>query len=51
MTSPDQRKKLRETIAALKAKTTGNGCTEAEALAAASKVVERLDRAAGPSCD
>jgi hypothetical protein len=36
--------KIRATIAALKAKTTANGCTEAEALAAAEKVAELLTR-------
>lgn len=44
MIAPDQRKKLRDTIAALKAKTTGNGCTEAEAMAAAEKVAELLSK-------
>ena len=44
MIAPEQRKKLRETIAALKAKTTGNGCTEAEALSAAEKVAELLSK-------
>ncbi|WP_142851018.1 DUF2786 domain-containing protein [Telmatospirillum sp. J64-1] len=38
------RRKLRDTIAALKAKTIGNGCTEAEALAAAEKVAELLSK-------
>ena len=36
--------KLRARIAALQAKTVGNGCTEGEALAAAIKVAELLDR-------
>ncbi len=36
--------KLRTRIAALLAKTVANGCTEAEALAAAAKVAELLDR-------
>jgi len=40
----DRRKKLRDTIAALKAKTIGNGCTEAEALTAAEKVGELLSK-------
>lgn len=44
MIAPDQRKKLRDTIAALKAKTTGNGCTEAEAMTAAEKVAELLSK-------
>lgn len=44
MIAPDQRRKLRDTIAALKAKTTGNGCTEAEAMAAAEKVAELLSK-------
>ncbi|MBC7953158.1 MAG: DUF2786 domain-containing protein [Rhodospirillaceae bacterium] len=44
MIAPQDRKKLRDTIAALKAKTTGNGCTEFEALAAAEKVSELLSR-------
>lgn len=44
MIAPEQRKKLRETIAALKAKTTGNGCTEAEAMTAAEKVAELLSK-------
>lgn len=44
MIAPDQRKRLRDTIAALKAKTTGNGCTEAEAMAAAEKVAELLSK-------
>lgn len=40
----DNRSKLRDTIAALKARTTGNGCTEAEAIAAAAKVAELLTK-------
>lgn len=44
MIAPDDRKKLRATIAALSAKTTGNGCTEAEAMAAAEKVAELLSK-------
>ncbi len=38
------RDKLRARIAALMAKTVDNGCTEAEALAAAAKVADLLDR-------
>ena len=44
MIAPDQRKKLRDTIAALKAKTEANGCTEAEAMTAAEKVAELLSK-------
>ncbi len=40
----EDRKKLRARIAALAARTTGNGCTEAEALAAAEKLSELLSR-------
>ncbi len=36
--------KLKTRLQALRAKTTANGCTEAEALAAAAKVAELLDR-------
>jgi hypothetical protein len=42
MIDPSARRKLRETIAALTARTTDRGCTEAEALAAAEKVAELL---------
>lgn len=38
------RHKLREIIAALRARTTHNGCTEAEALAAAEKMAELLSK-------
>jgi hypothetical protein len=41
---PDALDKLRARIQALRAKTTANGCTEDEALAAAAKVAELLDR-------
>lgn len=44
MVTPDQRKKLRSTLAALKARTIDNGCTEAEALMAAEKVAELLSK-------
>ena len=40
----NERDRLRSRIAALAAKTIANGCTEAEALAAAAKVAELLDR-------
>ncbi len=36
--------KLKTRIQALRAKTIGNGCTEDEALSAAAKVAELLDR-------
>src|SRR5260221_14044674 len=36
--------KLKSPIQALRAKTIGNGCTEEEALSAAAKVAELLDR-------
>jgi hypothetical protein len=41
---PADRRKLRDTIAALKAKTTAAGCTEAEAMLAAEKVAELLGK-------
>ena len=46
MTTPDASAldKLRGRIQALRAKTIDNGCTEGEALAAAAKVAELLDR-------
>src|SRR5579863_746686 len=44
MPSPDDLDKLRSRSDALRAKTIDNGCTEAEALAAAAKVAELLDR-------
>lgn len=44
MTDPAKRRKLRETIAALSARTTDRGCTEAEALAAAEKAAELLSK-------
>ncbi len=44
MTAPADRKKLREIIAALKARTEANGCTEAEAMTAAEKVAELLSK-------
>jgi len=40
----EDKRKLRATIASLKAKTTGNGCTEAEAMTAAEKVAELLSK-------
>lgn len=40
----EAKRKLRTNIAALKAKTTGNGCTEAEAMTAAEKVAELLSK-------
>ncbi|GGF09545.1 hypothetical protein GCM10011611_13790 [Aliidongia dinghuensis] len=42
--SADDLDKLHARIQALRAKTTANGCTEAEALTAAAKVAELLDR-------
>lgn len=44
MIDAEAKRKLRETISALRAKTTGNGCTEAEALASAAKVAELLTK-------
>lgn len=40
----EAKRKLRSTIAALSSKTTGNGCTEAEAMMAAEKVAELLSK-------
>ena len=44
MTDPTSLDKLKMRIQALRAKTQDNGCTEAEALMAAAKVAELLDR-------
>lgn len=44
MRETQERRRLREIIAALQAKTTGAGCTEAEALAAAEKVSDLLSK-------
>jgi hypothetical protein len=44
MPSPTDLDKLKSRIEALRAKTIANGCSEAEALAAAAKVAELLDR-------
>jgi hypothetical protein len=44
LSRPDQLDKLRTRIQGLRAKTIANGCTEGEALAAAAKVAELLDR-------
>ncbi|SBW09227.1 hypothetical protein KL86APRO_12546 [uncultured Alphaproteobacteria bacterium] len=44
MIDTEARRRLRETIAALSARTTDRGCTEAEALAAAEKVAELLSK-------
>ena len=44
MTDPTSLDKLKQRIQALRAKTQDNGCTEAEAMMAAAKVAELLDR-------
>ncbi|MGE4529571.1 MAG: DUF2786 domain-containing protein [Rhodospirillaceae bacterium] len=44
MIDPNARRRLRETLAALRARTTERGCTEAEALAAAAKAAELLSK-------
>ena len=44
MTDPAALDKLKLRIQALRAKTMDNGCTEAEAMMAAAKVAELLDR-------
>ncbi|MGE4526806.1 MAG: DUF2786 domain-containing protein [Rhodospirillaceae bacterium] len=44
MIDTEARRRLRETLAALRARTTDRGCTEAEALAAAAKASELLSK-------